>query len=365
MRIDSLLLTNFRNFREARLAPEAGVNIFFGDNGSGKTSLLEAIFTLCLGKSQRGARDEMMVGEGGDEIFRLEGKGEVEGRQIHLACAYQKGGRKKITIDGNPVRMSELYQLFSIISMAPDDVSLFAGSPGGRRRFLDLYLSQASPTYLADLSDYNRALAQKNAFLKNGGGGDCPFDPLLVAGGSRIMLSRRQFILFLSESAPRCYQQISADTPDAGRMILKIDYEPNVAFDAVSDIQRRFEQMLITEQRKEAVLETAVVGPHRDDLAFHIGQFPAKGYGSQGELRSAAIAVMIAAAEYLSAKRDERPVLLLDEIFAELDDRRRENLAILLGNNQQIFLTTATAPPKTLLDCGTIYHIESGTIRQG
>ena len=362
MRIDALELTNFRNFASATLHPGPGVNIFYGENGSGKTSLLEAIFTLCLGKSQRGARDEMMVHSGGNDIFRLEGKGEVEGREINLACAYQKGGRKKITVDDNPVRLSHLYQLLSIISMAPDDVTLFSGSPGGRRRFLDLHLSQASPSYLADLTDYERALAQKNAFLKNDSAGECPFDPLLVQGGGRIMSARIAFIGFLKDLAPVYYHQISTGCMEDEAFALSFDYDPNVPFDTKEEITAHFEMKLAAERRREAAMQTAVVGPHRDDIDFRIGPFPAKGYGSQGELRSAAAAVMMAAAAFLENRRKEKPILLLDEIFAELDEQRRDNMAGLFEHFQQIFLTTALEPPEVLVSRASVFRIKAGQV---
>jgi len=364
MRIDSLLLTNFRNFKSALIRPGKGVNIFIGDNGSGKSNLLEALFTLCLGRSQRGARDVMMVRENGEDYFRLEGVGECDGREVRLACAYEKGGRKRITVDNNPVRTSRLYELISIISMAPDDVTLFTGSPSVRRRFLDLHLSQASPSYLADLTDYNKALAQKNSFLKDHPGGECPFDPLLIEYGNRIMKARHSFIHFIRALAPGYYDQIIDQTTEPESPTFTCEYIPNVAFDALEEIVARFEAKMTANRRREEVLETAVVGPHRDDIDFVINKFPAKGYGSQGELRSAAVAVMMAAANFLESRREEKPILLLDEIFAELDHNRREHLAHLFDGFEQIFLTTAIEPPKVLNDRAVFFHIKAGDVEQ-
>ncbi len=356
------MLTNFRNFTTALIRPGKGVNIFIGDNGSGKTNLLEAIFTLCLGRSQRGARDTMMVRENGENYFRLEGVGEVDGREVRFTCAYEKGLRKKITVDDNPVRISKLYELISIISMAPDDVALFTGSPSVRRRFLDLHLSQASPSYLADLSDYNKALAQKNSFLKDHPGDECPFDPLLVEYGCRIMTARHKFIHFLMALAPGYYDQIidigtAPETPT-----FNCEYRPNVPFISQEEVASSFEARLLANRRKEEILETAVVGPHRDDIEFAINKFPAKGYGSQGELRSAAVAVMMAAANFLESRRGEKPILLLDEIFAELDHGRREHLAKLFDGFEQIFLTTAIEPPKALNERAVFYKITAGQV---
>ncbi len=364
MRLDSLLATNFRNFKSARITPGPGVNIFYGDNASGKTNLLEAIFSLCLGRSQRGARDLMMVREDGDNYYRLEGKGEVEGREVRLACAYEKGGRKRVTIDDNSARVSKLFELFSVISMAPDDVTLFSGSPSGRRRFLDIHLAQASMSYLADLNDYNKALAQKNSFLKDNPGQECPFDPIMVDYGAKIMIARHRFIHFLQAMAPGYYDRIVGESTESDRQVLRCEYSPNVPFGRKEEIVDEFEKKLIEKRRSEEVLEMSVVGPHRDDIDFFIGGFPARGYGSQGELRSAAAAVMMASANFLESRRDEKPIMLLDEIFAELDHNRRDNLAGLFESFDQIFLTTAVEPPQKLNEHACLFHIRRGEVVQ-
>ncbi|MCK5125375.1 MAG: DNA replication and repair protein RecF [candidate division Zixibacteria bacterium] len=369
MRIDRIVLTNFRNFESGELTPAFGANIFFGDNGAGKTNLLEALFTLCLGRSQRGARDVMMVREGNGDFFRIEGIGHIgqpsSEQEVKLACAYQKGGRKKITVDENPVRISRLYQLFRIVSMAPEDVSLFSGSPGTRRRFLDLHLSQGSPTYLADLTDYNKALAQKNSFLKNSPGMECPFDPLLIQLGSNIMKARHNYIEFLNNNAPDYYRKIAGEQSERSLSSFSASYKPNVDFETPDEIASCFEDKLNRYRPKESILEMAIVGPHRDDIEFTVSGFPIKGYGSMGEQRSAAVAVMMASADFLEEKQGEKPILLLDEVFAELDPSRRENLAALFESFEQIFLTTAVAPPAVLYDNARVYHIADGKIREG
>jgi DNA replication and repair protein RecF len=365
MRLDSLMVTNFRNFETALIRPGQSVNIFYGGNGSGKTNLLEAIFTLCLGRSQRGARDLMLVHENDAGYFRLEGKGEVEGREVRLTCAYEKGGRKKITIDDNPARVSKLFELLSVISMAPEDVTLFSGPPSNRRRFLDIHQAQASPSYLADLTDYSKALAQKNSFLKNNPGQECPFDPLLIEYGARIMTARHRFIQSVQSQAPGYYDRITGESKTDEEAAFRCAYAPNVPFAQKEEIAGEFNKRLADNRRREEALETAVVGPHRDDVEFYIGRFPARGYGSQGEMRSAAAAVMMAAADYLESRRREKPILLLDEIFAELDHARRDNLARLFDAFEQIFLTTAVEPPPALNEQAVIFHIENGKVERG
>jgi DNA replication and repair protein RecF len=358
MLIEAVKLTNFRNFEAAELHPHDGVTIFYGDNGAGKTNLLEAIFTLCLGRSQRGARDIMMVREGSD-YFRLEGMGRLDGRTVELSCAYQKGGRKRFMLDENPARVSRLYEYFALISMAPEDLSLFVGAPRDRRAFCDLHLSQSSPIYLSDLTSYQKALAQKNAWLKEGRQEACPFDELLIKSGAALMRRRQEYITRLATSAPEYYDTISAT-----KERFAMQYAPNVSFEAPTQIEEVFAEKLAARRERERLMEIALVGPHRDDIEFFIGAFPARGYGSQGELRSAAVAVMMAAADYLEDKREEQPILLLDDIFAELDPGRRDNLARLFDRFTQIFLTTALEPPERLRKKAKTCIVEDGTIRE-
>jgi DNA replication and repair protein RecF len=248
--------------------------------------------------------------------------------------------------------------------MAPEDVALFNGPPSGRRRFLDLHIAQASPGYLADITDYNKAVAQKNSFLKDRPGEDCPFDPLLVEYGSRIMMARHNFIHFLNALAPGYYDRITGrqEAPDNPQFYCS--YKPNVFFEKREEIFNDFEKKLTDYRRKEEILETAIVGPHRDDIEFIINGFPARGYGSQGELRSAAVATMMGAANFLESRREEKPILLLDEIFAELDHGRREHLGSLFEGFEQIFLTTAIEPPQALNDRAVFFRIRAGEVEQ-
>ncbi len=363
MRLDVLEITNFRNLKSSEIRFGPKVNVFSGNNGSGKTNLLEAIFNLCLGRSQRGARDIMLIGDTDQDFYRLEGAGRTAGGEIRLTCACQRGGRKKITVDDNPARISQLFQIFSLISMAPEDVALLAGAPQKRRRFLDLHLSQASPSYLSDLSDYNKALAQKNAFLKNYSGDECPFDVLLADYGSRIMEARKSFLEFLQDRAPGYYSRICG-LPMSEKVQYSFDYKPNVTFYQEEEIRDNFMKKLRDYREKEKIMEMAIVGPHRDDIEFHINRFPARGFGSQGELRSAAVAIMMAAADFLANRRQEKPILLLDEIFAELDTDHRDNLAGLLEDFEQTFLTSAVNPPPRLSQQGRHFIISEGRIRE-
>jgi DNA replication and repair protein RecF len=358
MRVQSLTISNFRNLVALVIEPAPGVNVFHGNNGSGKTNLLEAIFTLCLGRSQRAASDTVLVNTEA-EVYRLQGQLETKSGLAEIAVAYQRGGRKKISVDQVIIRASELYEQVCLVAAGPEDSEILSGSPSARRLFLDLYISQLSHTYLADLSDYQKALSQKNAALRNEMD-PTPFDPLVVSYGAKIILARARFLADLAVESARFYGEI------AGGEKLRIRYQPKVQFepgaDDLSAITAAFEDAINRNRERERIMQTSMVGPHRDEVEFEIRDLPARTHGSQGQCRSAAVALKLAVFELLKKKRNTAPILLLDEIFAELDDQRAESLATKFYETGQLFLTTAVAPPAVLMDNARQFEIADGAV---
>ncbi len=361
MLVQNLKAVGFRNFESADLSFDSGLNIFNGRNGSGKTNLLEAVFVLTLGRSQRGAADSVMLREN-DDYYRLSGEIEIEGKVEEAAIAYQRGGRKKITIDKVGARASELFRHYTAVATSPEDIEILSGSPSHRRNFIDLYLSQASQKYLADLTDYQKALAQKNAFLKqDNNSGDTPYDDLLIDYGSKVMKHRLDFISSIMPTIAETYKSISGGHP------ITVQYNPSVSLaDGIEDIDEimtAFGNRLREVRERERIMQTAMTGPHRDDIDIAIRDLPARAYGSQGELRTAAISLKIAVYRYLKKVRRATPVLLMDEIFAELDDSRREMMIELFDEVGQVFITTASEIPDILLAKGRRFIIKRGAIK--
>ncbi len=358
MHIKSLSVNSFRNISLLNADLSSGVNIFVGDNGSGKTNLLEAIHVLCLGRSQRGAGDQVLLNSQSD-VYRLEGKLTNDHETFDVTAGYQRGGRKKLTIDGLSARLSELYDRISIASSGPEDIAIISGSPSQRRTFLDIYISQLTRTYLSNLSDYQRALAQKNAALKLERDATL-FDSILVELGSRIMKERCSFLSRLGLTAGRYYEKFS------GGEELTIQYRPSVSFDRdqhdLKDIATSMETRLKEMQERERVMKTAVVGPHRDDIYIAVGDLPSRSHGSQGQWRSIAIALKLAVYRLLREYREDTPILLLDEVFAELDRKRATALIEAFSDFGQLFLTTALTVPELLKQQGRIFKVAGGTI---
>jgi len=336
-------------------------NVFFGDNGSGKTNLLEAIFVLLLGRSPRGAQDAIMVRDG-DDVYRIGGNLLIDDSKRELAIAYQRGGRKKITEDNATIRISELYKHNSVVSTAPEDSQILSGPPSKRREFVNVYLAQASVKYLSDMSDYTRVLAQKNAFLKNDPRGECPFDELLVHHGVQIMKARSDFLDTIASSAQEYYTRISGGQDFAVRYCPSVPVEE----DGIDwqGVERRFHEKLEQYRSREIMVGRSFVGPHRDEVDIFIRNLPARSHGSQGELRTAAIALKLAVFDYLKKIRRTAPILLLDEIFAELDPKRQEMLIDAFGGFGQLFLTTASHVPSALSVGSHNFRIKNGKVFQ-
>jgi DNA replication and repair protein RecF len=358
MYIHSLDITNFRNFRQLATDFAEGVNIFYGSNGSGKTNLLEAIFVLCLGRSHRSAVESVLVNSEAD-FYRIAGQINLTDKQIDLAVAYQKNGRKKATLDEVPIRLSELYDTFCVVAAGPEDSEIISGAPATRRLFIDLYLSQYSHRYIDLLNDYHRTLAQKNAALKREMD-PAPFNSLLVEHGARIIKQRFEFLSAVEQEAMTYYKRIS------GGSNLSLEYRTS-GRPADND----FTQEKIAEQitaalnrhaERERMLKSSLVGPHRDDIIFHIDGLPARSHGSQGEWRTAALSLKLAVYHLLKDKREIQPVLLLDEIFAELDRNRSEALIEAFADFHQLFLTTALEPPDFLRDNSRAFLIRDGEV---
>lgn len=358
MLVKQLLLSDFRNFSRLSIEFTGGANVFYGDNGSGKTNLLEGIFVLCLGRSQRHVPDGVLVRDGQD-VYRLEGVVCSDSREFDVAVAYQRGGRKKITLDGVPSRLTELFETFCAVSAGPEDSEILSGGPSVRRGFLDLYLSQYSRSYLGNLKDYDRTLAQKNAALKTGID-PMPFNQLLVQIGASIMKTRMEFIAQMSETAAVHHQTIAFGET------LSLKYEPSVVVDPsmsnLAELQQAFEKKLTLFAAREAGAEIALVGPHRDEILIMINNEPARTHGSQGQWRTAAVSLKLAVYELLMERRKTPPVLLLDEIFAELDSRRSVGLIDSFKGFSQLFLTTASEPPEPLRSGGRRFKIAAGTV---
>lgn len=374
MRLSALRLTNFRNFTEQRLEiPAAGLAIV-GDNGQGKTNLLEAIYYLEIFRSFRGAPDEQLV-RFGEDVFRVEARVEGDGPARTVAAAFdRRQRRKKVTVDGvEAVRLGDALGRLGVVIFSPSDVALIAGPPSARRRFLDILLSLTEPRYLEHLQRYRQVLLRRNAVLRAGGGAAQieAWNDGLVRAGSRVVLARMRWIAARQGAFADRVREI------AGGTLATLEYEssvPTPSADAVPDpdtIAVAFHAELARVAERERRRAISLVGPHRDDLRIRAASggggewVDLRVFGSGGQQRTGAVALRMVEGETLRDRLDSDPVILLDDVFAELDTgRSRRILEWVDAESRAQVILTAPKPADFALRGGApdLWRIENGVI---
>lgn len=348
MHLSGLSLRHFRNLRNQELElPREGVALI-GDNAQGKSNFLEAIYYLETLRSFRGSPDAQMVSFG-EDVFRIVGKADRDAedmRGCEVAAAFQKKGRrKKVSVDGvEPDRMTDALGRLSAVIFSPADIDLVSGGPSERRRFLDIVLSLNEPGYVRALADYKKSLSRRNASLKAGQPASLvsAWDQGLIRAGAQIMLGRRDWVEAHGVAFSDYYSRVSAGR-QAG-----MTYRPSVSLVDATDeasIQALFADALRESREQERRRGVTVVGPHRDDLRLQLCDdrkgLDLRDYGSGGQRRTAALALRLVEAMTIRARRSSRPMILLDDVFAELDGGRSERILELMESEDtgQVVLT--------------------------
>lgn len=354
-----LRLRDYRNFSELELQfPPAGAAII-GENGAGKTNLLEAIYYLEIFRSFRGAPDEQLV-RFDAQAFHLRGRFDASdgGRVDEVTAAYEtKGRRKRVAVNGGEAdRLSEAIGHVGAVILSPSDVSIVAGAPGERRRYLDIVLSLHEPGYVQALQRFRQALRQRNIMLKQGAAAallEAWAEPLIVPA-ARVMAARARWVDAYAARFTERYAAISAGT----RAELRYAPAGRIDVDAAGDemmLRSALEAELARVVERERERGMTLVGPHRDDLAIMLatesGPVDLRNFGSGGQVRTGVVALRLVERESLRAARGRMPILLLDDVFAELDPGRSRRILELLENEEhgQVILT---APKETDVDLG-------------
>ena len=340
----------FRNLVDAEIDFSDDFNYIIGDNGAGKTNLLEAVYYAGNGSSFREKEDRSLI-RFNAKFLRVE----AEAGSDRIAAVYLDAARKKIMLDGNNVpRISDFIGWLGVTIMSIDDIWIVRGAPARRRHFLDWAIAKVSPAYVAALVEYRKIVRQRNRFLQslNENGSRKlfeVFDEQLIASGNEIYRRRAAKLPELRE--------IFADI-GAHFSLRKLDMDYKTE---CSDMELN-EQVLRRVRSVEIARGQTVVGPHRDDLLFSLNGHSMQHYASEGEERAASISLKLAEAEMLYRARGERPILLLDEVSAELDATKRD---ILLGLLQGQVLYASTRPPESDAVAGRkirVFRIERGKV---
>jgi len=338
MHLENLSLVHFKNYRESMVRFSKAVNCLVGDNGSGKTNLLDAIYYLSMTKSAFNVIDQQNILHG-EDYFTIAGNFHTEKKKTSVRCSFARGDKKKISNDKIPLeKASDHIGAFPVIMIAPNDHEIILEGSDTRRKFFDSLLSQIDKSYLANLIEYNQALKRRNHLLKNmavGGIRDQdqiePYDHMLLNKGKSIRDKRSTFCREFVPSLMEYYANISGQ-----REQVTLDYQ-SVFND--EDYFAQFKNAL----SKDFALERTTVGIHRDDFIFKINDYPLKKFGSQGQQKSFLISLKLAQFEALRHHKNFKPIVLLDDIFDKLDDHRIHKLVKMIeqGDFGQIFITDA------------------------
>lgn len=378
MFVEHLGLQDFRNYKTAEVSLARGANVFVGRNGQGKTNLAESLAYLATLGSHRVSQDAPLVREGQDAAFVRARLAHGE-RRVTLDLQINKQGANKARVNGAPVKPAELPRYAHVVLFAPEDLQIVRGDPSARRKFADQMLIQRRPRMAGIIADYERVLKQRNALLKSArargvkGEGLSTlevWDDKLIALGSQLIDARLALAAEMATPVADAYTAIAgADHSPTLTWVLSItgaDPEENEA--SVDSTQsgttaELFRAALVAKRSSELERGLTLVGPHRDDLLLMVRGLPVKGYASHGESWSVALALRLASAELLREELSAGdPILILDDVFAELDAQRRTRLAELAAGYEQVIVTSAVeedVPPQLRAH---VVRVQSGQI---
>jgi DNA replication and repair protein RecF len=364
----NLKIAGFRNLDSASLELAPSRNLLFGPNGSGKSNVLEAIHYLCTARSFRGATDDLMV-KSDANLLRIVGEARMEGRIVKVELAYQRHGKKRLKIDDvvQP-KLGALYELLKVVFFGPDDVELIYGPPSTRRRFLDLSIAQLQVGYIALLWEYKKVVAQRNALLKelgeaydslgavDGEESLAAWDERLITLALRINSYRAEFVSEASDISAGLHRKLTA-TDDK----FEIRYKASPSLETYS--AEAYQRKLESRRARELLMGQSMYGPHRDDIEFLLSGTECRGFASRGQVKSMVLAVKLGVVELIRTHCGESPILLLDEVYSDLDRNRLDLLISLLDDLGQVVITTSKLGEVTDLDAfENLLRILNGSI---
>jgi DNA replication and repair protein RecF len=388
MFIKHLSLASFRNYKNAEIALQPGVNLLVGPNGQGKTNLVEAIRYLSTLSSHRVAGYLPLIKQDEPQAA-VRAMASHADRDILIELELNRDSANKARVNKSPVpRVRDILGLVNSVTFAPEDLDIVKRDPTNRRAFIDELVVQVWPRFAGVYSDYDRVLKQRNTLLKTarqtGAKGSAlstldAWDQSLVSYGSEIIAARVDLVERLRPHLFEAYQQIAIANNEP-RILVKSsllgtaipsgwgddDDSEDLEYIQTADraeIEALYSAKLAKVRNKELERGITLVGPHRDDLVLMLGTLPAKGYASHGESWSYALALRLASIALLRAEtRTGDPILILDDVFAELDAGRRARLAGMVAGNEQVLITAAVAEdvPEELI--ATVFHVKHGEV---
>ncbi|HEX4205924.1 MAG TPA: DNA replication/repair protein RecF [Ktedonobacteraceae bacterium] len=393
MYLSQLTLSEFRNYKQLDLALGAGLFVFYGDNAQGKTNLLEAVSMLATATSFHASSDREVVNWSAPEhVARLLGTAERDEGEVQVEITFydptppdvQAEGlpsrhnvempantpRKRYKLNGAPRRTMDVIGQMKVVVFSPTDLHLVDGSPEERRRFLDRSLCQVQPRYCQSLVRYRKVVTQRSALLKRVRDNEEDprmldyLDEQLTSLANQIIFERQRMVEALKQQAQH-YQNIIS----GGNEQLDIVYRPSLHVDpawSTVEAQQHYLEQLKAARRKELIQGVCLLGPHRDDLEFVVNGMNIQTYGSRGQQRTVALAVKLAELAYMKTSTGDEPILLLDDVFSELDHQRREHLLQQVLQHTQVLLTAndLSVFPTEITERAHVYHVVNGTLHK-
>ncbi|NLU69509.1 DNA replication/repair protein RecF [Streptomyces sp. HNM0574] len=371
MHVTHLSLADFRSYARAEVPLDPGVTAFIGPNGQGKTNLVEAVGYLATLGSHRVSSDAPLVRMGAERAIVRAAVREGERQQlVELELNPGKANRARIN-RSSQVRPRDVLGIVRTVLFAPEDLSLVKGDPGERRRFLDELVTARSPRMAGVRGDYDRVLKQRNSLLKSaamarrhGGGRTVDLSTLdvwdqhLARVGAELLAQRLDLIGVLGPLVDKAYEALA---PGGGPV--ELEYKGPAVGGSREELYERLLAELGEARKQEVERGVTLVGPHRDELLLKLGELPAKGYASHGESWSYALALRLASYELLKSEGEgPEPVLALDDVFAELDVKRRERLAELVAPGEQVLVTAAVPEDVPGVLAGARYAVARGEV---
>lgn len=367
MKLNNLKLVGYRNYSELNLDFYDCTNILIGKNAQGKTNILESVCYAAMGSSFRtnNESDLIMWGRPGSSITLHFQRMGVDNK---LEFIFEREKRRRIIHNGSNIRVKDLIGVFNAVLFSPEDLNLIKGAPAGRRKFLDVEISQASPAYYDDLVKYNRLLQQRNTLLKNIREHRAKksmldmWDDQLVECGTRIIKKRIEAVKKLNMLANLMQRRISTNEEN-----LFISYFIKGLNEPVDKIEENlnlwYNEALLRVKDEDIFKGSTSIGPHRDDINIYVNGIDLKSFGSQGQQRTGVLSMKLSELEFIRSEKGEYPVLLLDDVMSELDrDRRQQLLDFIKKENIQTIITATDQAYFPELDTGVFYLVNDGNV---
>ncbi|MEW8956778.1 DNA replication/repair protein RecF [Clostridium sp.] len=359
MYVKYLQLKDYRNYELLSIDLVKGVNVFKGDNAQGKTNVLESIYYCGFGKSHRTSKDkELIRWDKENSIINLHVSRERLDKKININIL--KNGKKAITINSIKInKISELIGTFNVVMFSPEDLRVVKESPGVRRKFIDMEISQLNPKYYHSLVQYNKVLNERNIILKKRTSDSAMidiYDEQLSSFGEYIIKKRLEYLNKLNIHGKDIHRDITSNKED-------IEFRYITSVDLSKDIKENLKSNLAANRKKDIDKGNTSVGPHRDDLGIYLNQIDAKSFGSQGQQRTAVLTMKFASLKIIKELTGEYPVLLLDDVLSELDINRKKYILSSIDDIQTIITCTGIEDINENLQGNyKVFNVEEGHI---